>query len=105
MRSLADGLGHDLPVAFSCLALLQQTSEWEGELWGKPDLIDRNRSVGGRPALGRKGAHRDLQPPRAFWEYNDVRVNRLSLALLRLARRPLGLVFRERVMLPVGAPS
>src|SRR5262249_9473944 len=27
--------------------LLQQTSEWEGELWGKPDLIDRHRSVGG----------------------------------------------------------
>ncbi len=35
--------------------LLQQTSEWEGELWGKPDLIDRNRSVGGRPAAGKKG--------------------------------------------------
>ena len=34
--------------------LLTQTSEWEGELWGKPDLIDRNRSVGGRPASGRK---------------------------------------------------
>ena len=25
--------------------LLQQTSEWEGELWGKPDLIDRNRDL------------------------------------------------------------
>ena len=35
--------------------LLQQTSEWEGELWDKPDLIDRNRSVGGRPAHRRKG--------------------------------------------------
>ena len=83
--------------------LLQQTSEWEGELWGKPDLIDRHRSVGGRPASGRKGTHRDLQPPGTFWEYNDVRVNRLSLALLRLWRRPLPQIFRELVMEPIGA--
>jgi CubicO group peptidase (beta-lactamase class C family) len=83
--------------------LLQQTSEWEGELWGKPDLIDRHRSVGGRPASGKKGTHRDLQAPGSFWEYNDVRVNRLSLALLRLWRRPLPEVFRELVMQPIGA--
>jgi CubicO group peptidase (beta-lactamase class C family) len=83
--------------------LLQQTSEWEGELWGKPDLVDRNRSVGGRPALGKKGTHRDLQAPGTFWEYNDVRVNRLSLALLRIWRRPLPEVFRELVMGPIGA--
>ena len=83
--------------------LLQQTSEWEGELWGKPDLIDRHRSVGGRPAAGQKGTHRDLQMPGSFWEYNDVRVNRLSLALLRLWRRPLPEVFRELVMEPIGA--
>jgi len=83
--------------------LLQQTSEWEGELWGKPDLIDRNRSVGGRPSAGRKGTHRDLQMPGTFWEYNDVRVNRLALALLRVWRRPLPQVFRELVMGPIGA--
>ncbi|HEX3861039.1 MAG TPA: serine hydrolase, partial [Stellaceae bacterium] len=83
--------------------LLQQTSEWEGELWDKPDLVDRHRSVGGRPATGKKGTHRDLQAPGTFWEYNDVRVNRLSLALLRLWRRPLPEVFRELVMDPIGA--
>jgi CubicO group peptidase (beta-lactamase class C family) len=83
--------------------LLQQTSEWEGELWGKPDLIDRNRSAGGRPSAGKKGTHRDLQEPGGFWEYNDVRVNRLALALLRLWRRPLPEVFRELVMDPIGA--
>ena len=83
--------------------LLQQTSEWQGELWGKPDLIDRNRSVAGRPTAGRKGTHRDLQTPGTFWEYNDVRVNRLALALLRLWRRPLPDVFRELVMAPIGA--
>jgi CubicO group peptidase (beta-lactamase class C family) len=82
--------------------LLQQTSEWEGVLWDKPDLIDRNRSVAGRPSAGPKGTHRDLRPPGEFWEYNDVRVNRLSLALLRLWRRPLPEVFRELVMNPIG---
>jgi CubicO group peptidase (beta-lactamase class C family) len=85
--------------------LLQQTSEWQGELWGKPDLIDRNRSVAGRPAAGKKGTHRDLQRPGTFWEYNDVRVNRLALALLRLWRRPLPEVLREFVMAPIGASS
>jgi CubicO group peptidase (beta-lactamase class C family) len=105
-RTVDDG-GFDPPHndAITWHHLLQQTSEWEGELWGKPDLIDRNRSVGGRPAPGKKGTHRDLQPPGAFWEYNDVRVNRLSLALLRLWRRPLPQVFRELVMQPIGASS
>jgi CubicO group peptidase (beta-lactamase class C family) len=83
--------------------LLQQTSEWEGTLWDKPDLIDRNRRVAGQQGTARKGTHRDLQAPGEFWEYNDVRVNRLSLALLRLWRRPLPEVFRELVMDPIGA--
>jgi CubicO group peptidase (beta-lactamase class C family) len=86
--------------------LLQQTSEWEGTLWDKPDLIDRNRVAGGGPpAAARKGTHRDLRAPGAFWEYNDVRVNRLSLALLRLWRRPLPEVFCELVMDPIGASA
>src|SRR5690349_15984182 len=85
--------------------LLQQTSEWEGELWGKPDLVDRNRSVGGRPSAAPKGTHRDLKAPGEFWEYNDVRVNRLALALLRVWRRPLPEVFSELVMQPIGASA
>jgi CubicO group peptidase (beta-lactamase class C family) len=83
--------------------LLQQTSEWEGVLWDKPDLIDRNRAAGGRPSTAPKGTHRDLRAPGEFWEYNDVRVNRLSLALSRVWRRPLPEVFRELVMDPIGA--
>jgi CubicO group peptidase (beta-lactamase class C family) len=83
--------------------LLQQTSEWEGTLWDKSDLIDRHRTLAGQPKIARKGTHRDLQAPGGFWEYNDVRVNRLSLALLRLWRRPLPEVFRELVMDPIGA--
>jgi len=82
---------------------LQQTSEWDGILWDKPDLIDLNRSFCGRPSTAPKGSHRDLRKPGEFWEYNDVRVNRLSLALLRLWGRPLPDVFRELVMDPVGA--
>ena len=83
--------------------LLQQTSEWEGVLWDKPDLVDRNRAVAGRQSAAPKGTHRDLRPPGGFWEYNDVRVNRLSLALLRLWGRSLPEVFSELVMEPLGA--
>ena len=105
-RTVDDG-GFDPPHndAITWHHLLQQTSEWEGVLWGKPDLIDRNRAVAGRPALAPKGSHRDLAPPGGFWEYNDVRVNRLALALLRLWRRPLPEVFREFVMQPLGASA
>jgi CubicO group peptidase (beta-lactamase class C family) len=83
--------------------LLQQTSEWEGVLWSKPDLVDRNRAVAGRPSRAPKGSHRDLEAPGGFWEYNDVRVNRLALALLRLWRQPLPDVFGDLVMDPIGA--
>jgi CubicO group peptidase (beta-lactamase class C family) len=44
-----------------------------------------------------------LQTPGTHWEYNDVRVNRLSLALLRRFQRPLPEVFAERIMRPIGA--
>ena len=81
---------------------LQQTSEWEGTLWDKPDLVDRNRDLA-LEGRGRKGEDRPLQAPGSFWEYNDVRVNRFSLALLRLFRRPLPEVFRDAFMTPLGA--
>jgi CubicO group peptidase (beta-lactamase class C family) len=84
--------------------LLQNTSEWEGELFGKSDLIDHNRDLG-LEGKGRKGDRRLLRPPGTHWEYNDVRVNRLSLALLRRFRRPLPEVFAERIMSPIGASS
>jgi CubicO group peptidase (beta-lactamase class C family) len=103
-RSIDDG-GFEPPLndKITWHHLLQQTSEWEGTLWDKPDLIDRNRRVAGQPGTAKKGTHRDLQPPGEFWEYNDVRINRLSLALLRLWRRPLPEVFRELVMDLIGA--
>ena len=72
--------------------LLQQTSEWEGTLWGKPDIADR-----------REGIDRELQVPGTFWEYNDVRVNLMAYSLLNVFRRPLPEVLKERIMDPIGA--
>jgi CubicO group peptidase (beta-lactamase class C family) len=83
---------------------LEHTSEWEGELWGKPDLVDRNRDLHDE-ASARKGTPRELREPGAYWEYNDVRVNRLALALLRRFRRPLPEIFRDAVMAPIGGSS
>ena len=82
--------------------MLQNTSEWEGTLFGKSDIIDRNRSLAVE-GKGRKGDPRPLRAPGEYWEYNDVRVNRLSLALLRLFRRALPEIFAERIMHPIGA--
>jgi CubicO group peptidase (beta-lactamase class C family) len=83
--------------------LLQLTSEWSGELFGKSDVIDHNRSLATEGRGAAKGERRVLRAPGTFWEYNDVRVNRLSLALLRRFRRPLPEVFAERIMRPIGA--
>ena len=83
--------------------LLHQTNEWEGTLWDKPDLVDRNRQVGVGSDNSQKGTHRDLQAPGTFFEYNDVRVNLLALSLMEVFRRPLPEVLKERVMDPIGA--
>jgi CubicO group peptidase (beta-lactamase class C family) len=72
--------------------LLQQTSEWQGEMWSKPDVADR-----------RAGRDRSLQEPGTFWEYNDVRVNALAFALTNVWKRPLPEVLKEYVMDPIGA--
>jgi CubicO group peptidase (beta-lactamase class C family) len=85
--------------------LLQQTSEWEGECFGVPDQVDRYRTVQfqGKAGAGRKGDPRPLGAPGTHWEYNDVRINQLSLALLHLFRRPLPEVFDTEIMRPIGA--
>ena len=82
--------------------LLNHTSEWEGTLWDKPDLIDRNRDLGNE-ASAKKGTPRALREPGDYWEYNDIRVNRLALSLLRRFRQPLPEVFREAIAQPIGA--
>ncbi|MCW3817553.1 serine hydrolase [Micromonospora sp. DR5-3] len=76
--------------------LLQQTSGWTGELWGKPTGVDAQSR---REGFEREGA------PGTGWAYNDVRVNLLCLALTLLFRRPLGEVLREALLDPLGASS
>jgi CubicO group peptidase (beta-lactamase class C family) len=82
--------------------LFQQTSEWEGELFDRPDSVDRNRGVGRTDGPG-KDEPRELEEPGEFWEYNDVRINRLALSLLRLHAKPLPRVLAHEVMDPIGA--
>jgi CubicO group peptidase (beta-lactamase class C family) len=100
------GIGFDSGqnVQITWAHLLQQTSEWEGECFGLPDQVDRYRTLQfqGITAAGKKGDPRPLQRPGTFWEYNDVRINQLSLALLHLFRKPLPDVFREHIMQPIG---
>jgi CubicO group peptidase (beta-lactamase class C family) len=83
--------------------LLQQSSEWQGELWGKSDQVDHNRQLGVGADNSRKGHARELKTPGTFYEYNDVRVNLLAYSLLQRFDRALPEVLRERVMDPIGA--
>jgi CubicO group peptidase (beta-lactamase class C family) len=84
--------------------LLQQTSEWEGTCLGIPEQVDRYRWLTYQPgeADGIKGDARPLGEPGSRFEYNDVRINQLSLALLHLFKRPLPEVFEEFFRKPLG---
>lgn len=79
---------------------LQQETEWEGEMFGKAhDFV-------GREAFGEgERKPRELQRPGTFYEYNDVRINRLGLSLLRVFRKPVPEVFRDEIMTPIGAST
>ena len=79
---------------------LQQHSEWEGEMWGKKhDFV-------GTVAFGDgERKPRTLQAPGSFYEYNDVRINRFSLSLLRLFKKTVPEVFRDEVMNVIGAST
>lgn len=103
------GIGFDDPHnrAITWQHLLQQTSEWSGSCLGMPDQVEHHRRVSHdpKPPTGRKGEPRALQAPGSYWEYNDVRINQLSLALLHLFREPLPDVFRRTVLQPLGGGS
>lgn len=76
----------------------QQTSEWEGIMWGKShDFLGVEQFGNGRRAP------RELREPGTYWEYNDVRINRFALSLLSVWGKPLPEVLREEIMNPVGA--
>ena len=86
--------------------LMQFTSEWRGECFGIPDSVDHYRQVGFQPAYAAgtpaKGQIRPTQQPGTYWEYNDVRMNQFSLALMHLFERPLPEVFKEHIARPLG---
>ena len=75
--------------------LLQQTSQWEGSLWGKPTHADAQSYREGSEVHGTAPGH--------GWAYNDVRMNLLTLCLTALFGRTLEHVLREAVMRPLGA--
>ena len=79
---------------------LQQETEWEGSLWGKDaDFI-------GKDAFGAgERKPRALQAPGSFYEYNDVRINRFALSLLRVFDQSVPQVFKQQVMDPIGASN
>jgi CubicO group peptidase (beta-lactamase class C family) len=101
--ALDDGFTSEQNKDITWRHLLTQTSEWHGTLFGKEDRIDHNRVVGLQVADAPKGTRRLLAKPGSFYEYNDVRVNRLSLSLLQLFKEPLPSVLKRRIMDPIGA--
>lgn len=105
VAATVDGPWFESPhnAAVTWCHLLQQSSEWQGEIFGKSDQVDHNRQVGAGADNSRKGERRALRPPGSHYEYNDVRVNLLAYCLLRRFRRPLPEILRERIMDPIGA--
>ncbi|MAZ25955.1 MAG: serine hydrolase [Cytophagaceae bacterium] len=81
--------------------LLQQNSDWSGELWGGKDWADRPPREGDIDDW----KNRELRAPGSVFEYNDVRVNVLAYSLTNVLRKPLPQVLKERVMNPIGAST
>ena len=103
--ALDDGFESQHNSQISWRHILQQTSEWEGTLWDKPDSVDRNRQAGPGAVNSAKGDERVLRSPGTHFEYNDVRVNRMSLSLMQVFRRPLPEILDETIMTPLGASN
>ncbi|MEO0528312.1 MAG: serine hydrolase [Bacteroidota bacterium] len=81
--------------------LLQQNSDWSGELWGVKDWADRPPKEGGIDDW----KYRKHNEPGTVMEYNDVRVNLLAYALTHLWRKPVPMVLKEELMDKIGAST
>jgi CubicO group peptidase (beta-lactamase class C family) len=69
-------------------------------MWGKPDNFI------GHEAFGEgEMKPREQKKPGTYYEYNDVRINRFALSLLRTFKKPVPDVFREQVMDVIGASN
>lgn len=91
--------GHNAKITWS--HLLQQNSDWSGELWGGKDWADRPPNEGSLDDW----KFRELKEPGTVMEYNDVRVNVLAYALTHVWRKPLPIVLKEQVMDRIGAST
>lgn len=81
--------------------LLHQSSDWSGCLFGICDWADRPPRTGSIDDW----RARKLNEPGTVYKYNDVRVNALAYALLQVWRKPLPVVFKEKIMNPIGAST
>jgi len=81
--------------------LLQQNSDWSGELWSVKDWADRPPMDGGLDDW----KYRKLQEPGSVMEYNDVRVNVLAYSLTHVWRKPLPQVLKEQLMDKIDAST
>jgi CubicO group peptidase (beta-lactamase class C family) len=81
--------------------LLNQSSDWSGQLWGGYDWADRPPREGGIDDW----KIRKFAEPGTTFEYNDVRVNLLAYSLLNVWRKPLPAVLKEHIMDPMGAST
>jgi CubicO group peptidase (beta-lactamase class C family) len=102
VRSYINDGGYDSPhnAKVTWEEHAHQTSEWEGVMWGKrSDFIGVEQFGKGRRQP------REIKEPGTYWEYNDVRINRFSLSLLSVWRKPLPQVLKEEVMDRIGSTS
>lgn len=99
-----DGFDTDQNRGITWAHLLQQTSEWEGTLYTKPDIVDWNRNLDPE-GMGASGdfKRRERMAPGGHWEYNDVREIRTALALLAVWGEPLPDVLEREVMSQIGS--
>ena len=102
MKQYATDAGYDSPhnAKITWENHLQQTSEWEGSMWGK------NSDFLGTEEFGRgQRRPRAIQDPGTYYEYNDVRINRMALTLLQVWKQPLPRVLKTEIMDRIGASN
>lgn len=81
--------------------LLNQSSDWSGELFGIKDWADRPPKTGGLDDW----KQRQFNEPGTKMEYNDVRVNVLAYSLLNVWRKPLPQILKQKIMDPIDAST
>ncbi|MFD1062899.1 serine hydrolase domain-containing protein [Winogradskyella litorisediminis] len=81
--------------------LLQQNSDWSGEIWGGKDWADRPPREGDLDDW----KNREYKEPGTHMEYNDVRVNVLAYSALQVWRKPLPKVLKDEIMDKIGATT